>query len=67
MFMIARRNVLKGIGGVSGISVLPGLAWANDRRDIVVGVQRLPENISPGKRHRRLLRANIVQCFRQID
>ena len=49
MLTIARRGFLKGAGGIAGASLLPHSSWAQDRRNIVVGVQRLPENISPGR------------------
>ncbi len=49
MLTIGRRGFLKGAGSIAGVSMLPHGTWAQGRRDIVVGVQRLPENISPGR------------------
>ena len=49
MLTIARRGFLKGAGGIAGASMLPSKIWAQEGRNIVIGVQRLPENISPGR------------------
>lgn len=49
MLTVARRGLLKGAAAVAGVTMLPRTISAQERRDIVVGVQRLPENISPGR------------------
>ncbi len=49
MFTIARRGFLQAISLSAGSALLPGAVWAQGRRSITVGVQRLPENISPGR------------------
>ncbi len=49
MLTLARRGFLQGLGVATGAAMMPGLASAQGRRDVVVGVQRLPENISPGR------------------
>ena len=49
MFTLARRGFLQGIGVAAGATMLPNTVWAQERRSISVGVQRLPENISPGR------------------
>lgn len=49
MFTLARREFLHAVGALAGASAIPGIAWAADRRSIAIGVQRLPENISPGR------------------
>ena len=49
MLTIARRELLKGAGAIAGLTMLPHAIGAQERRDVVVGVQRLPENISPGR------------------
>lgn len=49
MFTLARREFLVALGSLAGATALPRLASAQARRSITVGVQRLPENISPGR------------------
>ena len=49
MLTVARRGLLKGAAAAAGVTMLPRTISAQERRDIVVGVQRLPENISPGR------------------
>lgn len=49
MYTLARREVLIALGGFAGAAALPRAVWAQTRRAITVGVQRLPENISPGR------------------
>ena len=49
MLTVARRGFLKGAGGIAVASMMPGAVSAQERRNIVIGVQRLPENISPGR------------------
>ncbi|SMX25251.1 ABC transporter substrate-binding protein [Boseongicola aestuarii] len=49
MLTLARRGFLQGLGVTAGASMVPLIASAQTRRNVVVGVQRLPENISPGR------------------
>lgn len=49
MYTLARRDFLSAVGGLAGAAALPRLARAQARREVTVGVQRLPENISPGR------------------
>ncbi|MES0884092.1 ABC transporter substrate-binding protein [Roseibium sp. SCP14] len=49
MLTLARRGFLQGLGIAAGAVMMPKLATAEARRDLVIGVQRLPENISPGR------------------
>lgn len=49
MITLARREFLVLVGGFASAMALPGAAWAQARRSITIGVQRLPENISPGR------------------
>ncbi|WP_179141910.1 ABC transporter substrate-binding protein [Salibaculum halophilum] len=49
MYTLARREFLGALGGVTAASALPGASWAQGRPALTVGVQRLPENISPGR------------------
>lgn len=49
MLTLARRDFLGALGGLAGAAAFSGPSWAQGRRAVTVGVQRLPENISPGR------------------
>lgn len=49
MFTLARRGFLQSMGVAAGTMMIPGTALTQSRRSLTVGVQRLPENISPGR------------------
>lgn len=49
MFTVARRQVLKSMGAVAAAGAFPSMAWAAGSRAVTVAVQKLPENISPGR------------------
>ena len=49
MFTLTRRRVLQGIGGIVATAAMPPLSFAAQRPALTIALQRIPENISPGR------------------
>lgn len=49
MYTLVRRQLLQGLGAIAGTAALPNLSLADGSRAITVAVNKLPENISPGR------------------